>query len=235
MKNLKAILKKEEGFTLVELMIVVAIIGLLSAVAIPNFKKYQAKAKTSEAKLQLSAAYTAEQSFFTDYGLYANCLEAMGYNPAAESPNRYYTIGFNVAQNFVLGIPAAPTPWDGARAAGINDTTACPMNNGVVPVIATTVSTGNGSVFPAGKTAAGGVVSTAAFLTGGSAAIVATSATTVTNGLGTQLAATQLFRIGAAGIIDAAHTGNCAAAASTAASCFYINQAKTIQSVREGF
>ncbi len=46
--------KSENGFTLVELMVVVAIIGLLSAVAIPNFQKYQARSKTSEAKLQFT-------------------------------------------------------------------------------------------------------------------------------------------------------------------------------------
>jgi type IV pilus assembly protein PilA len=44
-------------------MIVVAIIGILSAVAIPNFKKYQAKSRSSEAKIQLAAAYTAEAVF----------------------------------------------------------------------------------------------------------------------------------------------------------------------------
>ncbi len=64
----------QKGFTLVELMIVVAIIGILSAVAVPNFKRYQAKSKTSEAKIQLAAAYTAEQSFYGDFGIFGNCL-----------------------------------------------------------------------------------------------------------------------------------------------------------------
>ena len=53
MKSFLKPLGRQSGFTLVELMVVVAIIGLLSAVAIPNFKKYQAKSKISEAKLQL--------------------------------------------------------------------------------------------------------------------------------------------------------------------------------------
>lgn len=89
------LVKKASGFTLVELMIVVAIIGVLSAVAVPNFQKYQAKAKTSEAKVQLAAAYTAEQAFFGDFGIYHSCLDYMGYNPADEKASRYYAIGFN--------------------------------------------------------------------------------------------------------------------------------------------
>src|SRR6187402_2451974 len=92
--NLLKTVKDFKGFTLVELMVVVAIIGLLSAVAVPNFKKYQAKAKISEAKLQLSALYTAESSFFSDYNMYAHCLTYMGFDPGPEWANRYYAIGF---------------------------------------------------------------------------------------------------------------------------------------------
>lgn len=80
------------GFTLVELMVVVAIIGILSTVAIPNFKRYQAKAKTSEAKLELSALYTAETSFMADYDTFASCLNTMGLTPPARG---YYSYGFH--------------------------------------------------------------------------------------------------------------------------------------------
>ena len=85
----------QSGFTLVELMVVVAIIGLLSAVAIPNFQKYQARSKTSEAKIQLAAIYIAETSFFADYNIYASCLSYMGYDPSEEKNSRYYTMGFD--------------------------------------------------------------------------------------------------------------------------------------------
>jgi type IV pilus assembly protein PilA len=99
MKTFLNRLRKDEGFTLVELMVVVAIIGLLSAVAIPNFKKYQAKSKTSEAKLQLASIYSAETSWFSDYDGYATCLNLMGYDPSAEASQRYYVTGFNAGHS----------------------------------------------------------------------------------------------------------------------------------------
>ncbi|GAB4405953.1 MAG: hypothetical protein OHK0056_04200 [Bacteriovoracaceae bacterium] len=84
-------LRNQEGFTLVELMVVVAIVGILSAVAIPNFKKYQAKSKTTEARLQLASIYSAEIAIQNDYDSFATCLTDAGY---AAPQNNYYAIGF---------------------------------------------------------------------------------------------------------------------------------------------
>jgi len=53
-------LKGQKGFTLIELMIVVAIIGILAAIAIPNFLLYQLKSRQSEAKTNLQAIKTSE-------------------------------------------------------------------------------------------------------------------------------------------------------------------------------
>src|SRR5512144_2188894 len=62
------------GFTLIELMIVVAIIGILAAIAIPNFLRFQLKAKSSEGKTNLAAIRTAEESYFAEYGNYVSAL-----------------------------------------------------------------------------------------------------------------------------------------------------------------
>jgi len=73
--------KNEKGFTLIELMIVVAIIGILAAVAIPNFLRYQAKSKQSEARVILSGIYTSETAYFAEqnsYGAYDLAMAGVG-------------------------------------------------------------------------------------------------------------------------------------------------------------
>lgn len=57
---------RKRGFTLIELMIVVAIIGILAAIAIPNFLKFQAKSRQSEAKSNLSGIATSEIAYFAE-------------------------------------------------------------------------------------------------------------------------------------------------------------------------
>ncbi len=63
-------LRGQKGFTLIELMIVVAIIGILAAIAIPNFLQYQMKSRQSEAKTNLQAIRTSEISFQAERGCY---------------------------------------------------------------------------------------------------------------------------------------------------------------------
>ncbi len=64
------ILKSAKGFTLIELMIVVAIIGILAAIAIPNFLQFRLKAKTSEAKSNLGAIRVVEEAYHAEEEIY---------------------------------------------------------------------------------------------------------------------------------------------------------------------
>lgn len=84
--------RSQAGFSLVELMVVVAIIGVLASIAVPSINKYLAKARQTEAKTQLSSLYTSEKAFYAEYTTYDPRFLAVGYSPEGQLR---YNVGFN--------------------------------------------------------------------------------------------------------------------------------------------
>ena len=125
-------MRKKKGFTLIELMIVVAIIGILAAIAIPNFLKFQAKAKQSECKQNLGAIFTAQVAYFGEFNTYGgvadggarNAFQLINWEPSGQ--NRY-------AYGCETGLIASPIATDcdtpiQLNSSNIGFTTCCMAN-----------------------------------------------------------------------------------------------------------
>lgn len=88
---------KQKGFTLVELMIVVAIVGILAAIAYPSYQEYVARARRADAKTVLLEDAQFLERFYTQSGTYVGAVL-----PLLESPKdgaaKYYDISFVAAQ-----------------------------------------------------------------------------------------------------------------------------------------
>jgi type IV pilus assembly protein PilA len=106
----KVLRLSREGFTLVELMIVVAIIGILATIAVPQYQKFQAKSKQTEIRLALGAMHTVETSAAIDTNSFTGCLGAIGYS--RDGTKFYYTVGLATTP---------PTTGCGPDAASVED------------------------------------------------------------------------------------------------------------------
>ncbi len=85
----------KNGFTLLELMVVIAIIAFLSIIALPSFTRFFAKAKRTEAYTHLRALYIAQKAYFAEHGRYTDRLtgpESLGWKTEGQP---LYTYGFS--------------------------------------------------------------------------------------------------------------------------------------------
>jgi type IV pilus assembly protein PilA len=91
--------KNEKGFTLIELMIVIAIIGILAAIAIPQFSAYRKRSYNAAAQSDLRNMATAQEAYFVDNSTYAD----------AEGDLTGTTYGFFTSSDVVVDISGANT------------------------------------------------------------------------------------------------------------------------------
>lgn len=112
-------MKKYNGFTLIELMIVVAIIGIISAIAYPSYDSYMKKSKRADAKVGLSKIADKQERFYLQNNTYTTSFAAAGLNTSNISEEGYYTFSITSA-NLISGFVATATAIAGKSQA--NDT-----------------------------------------------------------------------------------------------------------------
>ena len=75
---------RRRGFTLIELLIVVTVIGLLAAIAIPRFNNMKQKANVATMQTALKNLGQAEETYFSEHGVYTAVLDSLNFTPSAE-------------------------------------------------------------------------------------------------------------------------------------------------------
>ena len=129
-------MKAKKGFTLIELMIVVAIIGILAAIAIPDFLKFQAKAKQSEAKTNLGAIFTTQVSYFGEQNTYGNTFLLINWQPEGMNMYSYWLASDSIinkkgdlancqAANPVTAPGVSATAFTATAEGNVDNDTAC--------------------------------------------------------------------------------------------------------------
>ena len=107
-----------QGITLIELMIVVVIIGILAAVAYPNYQEFSARAKRNEARAALLRLATNQERFYMNNNTFTEDLTALGFGttPTWITETGYYEISVTDAtpSNFT----ATASYLQGGREAG---------------------------------------------------------------------------------------------------------------------
>ncbi len=135
-----------KGFTLIEMMIVIAIIALLATIAIPNYINFQKKAKTAEAKTNLGGIRTCEEAYRAEKDTYVNCIASPTSAPTAAGiawtgGTNWTKIGFeprgNVRYQYTVTAANATTftATANATALGLGTYTANPTDAEITEVV----------------------------------------------------------------------------------------------------
>lgn len=98
--------KQSTGFTLIELMVTVAIVGILATIALPAYTDYVNRAKRGDGKAALMNAQLAQEKYRANNITYAADIDDLGIG--ADSPDGYYTIAVTAANATTYTLTATP-------------------------------------------------------------------------------------------------------------------------------
>jgi len=123
--------KNQKGFTLIELMIVIAIIGILAAIAIPNFISYRKRSYNTAANSDMKNLYTASQAYFTDHP--ADVITAGEVSPTSGGHD-LKTYGFRPTANCTTTIGGGGTQdsFNATAYHGSGDRTYTVLSDGAI-------------------------------------------------------------------------------------------------------
>ena len=112
------------GFTLIELMVVLLIVGILGTVAVPAYRQYVIRAHRTEAKTALLRLAANQERHYLQHNTYTDDLAALGFG-AGISENGVYTLTVPIADAITYQAVAAPTPGGGLNAVDMSLDVAC--------------------------------------------------------------------------------------------------------------
>lgn len=111
-------MKRTKGFTLVELVIVIVIVGILSVVAVPVYKGYTKKAMATEGKALLGAINTSQKVYFAEWGMFVGGTSASAILDVDARANKYFRT-FGVTGGSTAGFTASTAGTGGANGIAL--------------------------------------------------------------------------------------------------------------------
>ena len=105
-------MNKDNGFSLIELMITVAIVGVMGAIAYPSYTSYMKKSARADAKVGLVKLANKQERFYLQNNTYTTAFDATGLNTSAVSEEGYYNFtisSVDLVNGFILTATAVST------------------------------------------------------------------------------------------------------------------------------